>query len=51
MTNQKTIKPCRKPYQRPAIVFSTRLEAQAGSPLSNDSLQNLFDGNQLDSGQ
>jgi len=38
----KTTHTTRKPYQRPAIVYSAKLEAQAGSPLS-DPLQDLFE--------
>lgn len=28
----------KKPYQRPAVVYEARLEAQAGSPLGDDPL-------------
>lgn len=37
MTHTQAIKPTaeRKPYQRPQVVYEARLEAQAGSPVSN----------------
>jgi hypothetical protein len=42
MTSQQPAPPARKPYQAPRIAYDARLEAQAGSPLSNplDSLLN-----------
>ena len=45
MKKDKQLKPSilRKPYQRPAIVYDAPLEAQAGSPLGNNPLQDLFE--------
>lgn len=33
----------KRPYQAPAIVFESPLEAQAGSPVGTDPLQDLLD--------
>lgn len=33
----------RKPYQRPQVVYEAPLEAQAGSPITNNPLGDLLD--------